>query len=156
MIRKTLTILSLIGLLFSVAAWGVSYWGVEYTKWTDTSLSQYRLAWGGIDLIRVDQETLRQLTPSSFPQPGVIRRRGFNGWRTIWRPHYKLNRYFYGSVVLPFWPLAMIFGSTLWVTWRPLRSYRRRKRKKLGLCLKCGYDLRGSKGRCPECGEAMA
>ncbi len=34
-----------------------------------------------------------------------------------------------------------------------LPVHRRRKRKKLGLCIKCGYDLRGSKDRCPECGE---
>ena len=32
----------------------------------------------------------------------------------------------------------------------------RRKRKKLGLCVKCGYNLTGlTELRCPECGEAF-
>ena len=30
MIRTTLTLLSLLGLLLSVGLWGVSYWGIEY------------------------------------------------------------------------------------------------------------------------------
>ena len=39
----------------------------------------------------------------------------------------------------------------LWV--RERRQLVRRKR--LNLCLRCGYDLRASKIRCPECGEAI-
>ena len=53
-------------------------------------------------------------------------------------------------VNVPFWVptflLAVLPGHAF------IFHRRRRKRKKLGLCLKCGYDIRASKERCPECG----
>jgi hypothetical protein len=62
------------------------------------------------------------------------------------------------SVVVeaPFWGVAAVMTilSLLWLR-LVARQVRRRRRKKLGLCLECGYDLRASKERCPECGTAV-
>jgi hypothetical protein len=46
-------------------------------------------------------------------------------------------------------------GAIVWTTWI-IRKYRRElKRAREGLCMYCGYDLRQSKERCPECGEPI-
>ena len=52
---------------------------------------------------------------------------------------------------VPLWIPFLLFAAypTLAFIRGPLRRYRRRKR---GLCVTCGYDLRGSPKRCPECG----
>ena len=49
---------------------------------------------------------------------------------------------------------ATALPPILWALRRVRRAAVRRRRARLGLCMKCGYDLRGSPGRCSECGEA--
>ena len=54
---------------------------------------------------------------------------------------------------VPYWLLLLIFAPLpLWVgtVYRARRI--RASRRKRGLCAACGYDLRASPGRCPECG----
>ena len=81
---------------------------------------------------------------------------GFEGFETAWMPYWGCSAPLpLGKpVVIPLWIPALMFGMILFLC-RPLFHHRRRKRKKLGLCLKCGYDLRGSKEQCPECGVAI-
>ncbi len=164
MLRKTLTILSLIGLLLSLALWGASYfcfiiwWPNNYVvlatgqlffmhEEEDTRNAPF--AWecagfGGFEFATImpthprDWWFYRELDFIEFGGPGIN-----GGWYLV--PSEQIII----SVLL--WLPTLLFGIILCLCCRPLHLHRRRKRKKLGLCVKCGYDLRGSTKRCPEC-----
>ncbi len=62
---------------------------------------------------------------------------------------FKLDKEDY-FVALPYWFLmSLVLALPIWelARWRKIR-----RRRAKGLCLQCGYDLRASSGRCPECG----
>jgi hypothetical protein len=62
----------------------------------------------------------------------------------------------YLHVGVSFWALALLtsFLPAVWLFHEHRRRMRNR-REQFGLCLRCGYDLRASHDRCPECGEAI-
>jgi hypothetical protein len=53
-------------------------------------------------------------------------------------------------LLIPLW--AVIWLAAVVPTVRLSRYLRRRRRRILGLCRKCGYDVRATPERCPECG----
>ena len=137
MLRKALTILSLIGLLLSVGLWGVGYFSA--------SLNTVRYS---LDLRHGMILVTHWQTGYGPRRTGVILRE-YDGLSTGIVPFVWVEST--GVMAgMPLWIPTVLFATTFLWSFLPLR--RRRKRKKLGLCVKCGYDLRASKDRCPACG----
>lgn len=78
-------------------------------------------------------DTLDSFTPSPYPQ--VV---SHQADRMVGVPH----------------ALIAVLAAIAPIAW--LRRARIQRRLAKGLCRKCGYDLRASTGRCPECGTPVA
>ncbi len=162
MLRKTLTILSLIGLLFSVGLWGVSCheFGLSASRAKSGKvclirLSGGKLTWSFGAVLRIHGRPTRDR-----PWAWSIRRaKGYERTykQRVWLPALRQRPFQDGArtgLTLPLYLTTLFFSGLL--MWLYSSTHRRRKRKKLGLCVKCGYDLRASKERCPECGEGIS
>ena len=75
---------------------------------------------------------------------------GFHSEAATPPPRAGFDRYIY----FPDWFLAALCGVLPARAWRRWRAERRTRMS--GRCLCCGYDLRATPGRCPECGAVAS
>lgn len=76
--------------------------------------------------------------------------KNYHVWRGVGGEAYLHHR----DVIIPYWCIAA--GLALLPAFAIRRRLRQRKRRIANRCANCGYDLRASPARCPECGSVPA
>jgi hypothetical protein len=93
-----------------------------------------------------------EVTPHA--SSGLLRLRPIGFLRDVERPVRGENQTIGRSLIFAAdWMLALVFSLPpgMWIILAKQRRVRQRRASN-GLCVKCGYDLRASPDRCPECG----
>lgn len=182
MFRKSLTLLSLLLCAVALAAWVATLfneWVIKVGEgpgWarfvvvrdgaaqvvTQEASPRSGAAWTA-DLhkymqmdIREDTQVAGVSSAAPFPARGPL---GFSAYRkagprvmfTGRRSSATVTMLFRG-VGVPLWFPAAVFAAGPLASL--VRHRRRRRRVAEGRCAGCGYDLRATPGRCPECGTA--
>lgn len=173
MIRSLLSLgvlaCSLVLCLLMLVLWVRSYWVVDCVSWC-TSSADKQICSGGGRVVYADAhwpngrvtvpmryDHFSRQVPMWFEHPAHsdgYRRMGFEYSEEIFPYPNDQTVWFY----IPPWRMAAIpyaapFAlSLIYPLVRLAGVFRRRSRRRRGLCAACGYDLRASSGRCPECG----
>jgi hypothetical protein len=151
----SISVLSLILSLATVGLWARSYWRSDQVAQVVRNASEMRQS---VTLSETGYVIITHFTaaPTHFPDTQ-------SGWAYYNVDAHRDVRLKYGfffrrdsfAIQLAHWMFALLFA--LAPVWWVIGPYRRQsKRRKLGLCLTCGYDLRASPERCPECGCVAA
>ena len=126
MLRWLIILGSLAGLLVTLGLW------IGNVLWGSYSFKSSSLPWG-IEVEKGHIQLVQSFELESIPAQTI---------QTV-------------ELSIRFVVAALVFGG-LGITFLLLiPHYRRYRCKKLGICVCCGYDLRGSSTYCPECGSRI-
>jgi hypothetical protein len=165
--RRLFTLLSALSLLLCLAAvvmWVRSHAGVQ-TILVESRPGQLLLV--GVDAppktVRESregeslEEFLAGLAHWNPPREqyllGFYLARGGSGTH-VWAPGQSYTLQYFWVVGVPYWALVLLsLIAPAWWAWRRRAAARRAR---ANACVNCGYDLRATPGRCPECGTVPA
>jgi hypothetical protein len=163
------TLVSLVVCAATVVAWRPSFRESHWVSWVrrDTTRNEFvsiklMVSYGGVQASVARFPVLDAVMVQDFGPLGLHYEID-QAWRQVDNP----LRFGAGTHVIPIPP----GGSMRWLVvplWAVAASaavlpairvewWRRRRRgraRSVGLCAACGYDLRATPGRCPECGRA--
>lgn len=173
MIRRTFTIASALSAALFVTTAALWAWSsskqlgpVHLASPTPTRYTE--LAVGGGRLAIASAEWLANPLAAAAKYPGYPYGAEVGGWKAIglqWRQErMTLLRPADRTVMLALyrsrtfytwlgWPQLL---SAIIPVWWLIRKRKVRRQKPAGTCRVCGYDLRASTERCPECGQAIS
>jgi hypothetical protein len=89
---------------------------------------------------------------SSLIDTGLVVFAKDTGWGTFMFRLIIWERGGFGAIQAPWWVVLTIGALLPALAWRDLRRGKRMTAQIGKVCLHCGYDLRASRDRCPECG----
>jgi hypothetical protein len=139
--------------------WGFPSWGANPPAPLPPARRRFKLCeWQpphGWDQFQLDQRTFESELRDGFE--GVFRYHSISVWKFGFLRADMGSELGYRSTVRE-WAFPMELPALLFAAFPALtirRALRRRNRRQRGRCLECGYDLRASTKRCPECGRPI-
>lgn len=150
-------------LAFCVAAtllWVRSYWTRDWVQliWTTGSMVDLNAESDSGELRVSVIDDHGEEVAYQVPQVFTWQREPATGqWaRALW--HFTVYRKFsaparYVTAEFPYWAICAVSAAPMYLVVKKWTA--RHARARARRCLSCGYDLRASPGRCPECGTPV-
>ena len=159
--RRILTFLSALSLLLCVAVCVLcvrSYWMADVATRSGSAIDwQFRSNHGCLTISRVWHESASDVPWRASSEPACApSQAGFAGFS---HQHIVYDVGIFADferrdAAVPHWVVSLLLAipPALWLR----AAARRRRSRRLGHCGSCGYDLRATPDRCPECGTVPA